>query len=142
VGSVDNHEIGVDLGSFVEKGGRTTVTEKDADRIEKDRKRKKAPDQYRITVKLVREGESVFPVDMKMTLENGEIVRERWDGRDRWVKYEYTRDSKARSVEIDPERKILLDGSLADNSWVAKPDLLPFAKWGSNLVFWIQMVLP
>jgi hypothetical protein len=142
VGSVDNHEIGVDIGSFLENGKRTTVTEKDADRIERERKEKKTPEQYRITVKLVREGEAVFPVDMTMTLENGEIVREQWDGHDRWIKYEYMRSSKAKSVEIDPERKILLDGSLADNSWVAKPDRLPFAKWGSNLLFWMQMVLP
>jgi hypothetical protein len=126
----------------MENGKRATVTEKDADRVEKERKNKKAPEQYRITVKLVREGEAVFPVEMKITLENGDVIREQWDGRDRWVKYEYTRASKAKSVEIDPEHKVLLDGSFADNSWVAKPDRLPFAKWGSNLLFWMQMVLP
>jgi hypothetical protein len=142
VGSVENRAIGVDAGSFLENGQRSTITEREADRIERERKRKKTPAEYRITVKLVREGEAEFPVDMKMTLENGEIVQERWDGRDRWVKYEYTRGSKAKSVEIDPERKILLDGSFADNSWVAVASPLPFAKWGSNLLFWIQMVLP
>jgi hypothetical protein len=142
VGSVENREIGVDLGSFLDQGKRTEVTEKDADRIEKERKNSKTPEQYRITVKLVREGESVFPVEMKMMLENGEVVREHWEGYDRWIKYEYTRASKAKSVELDPERKILLDSNLADNSWVAKPDRLPFAKWGSNLLFWMQMVLP
>src|SRR5262249_35025850 len=137
-----NQEIGVDTGSFLENGKRTTVTEKDADRIEEERKKKKTPQQFRITVKLVRDGEASFPVDMKMTLDNGEVVRERWDGRERWVRYDYTRASKAKSVEIDPEHKVLLDASVADNSWVAKPDLLPFAKWGSNLLFWVQMVLP
>jgi len=45
-------------------------------------------------------------------------------------------------VEIDPGRKILLDSSFADNSWSAAMYPLPFAKWSSNLVFWMQMVLP
>ena len=93
-------------------------------------------------MKLVREGETVFPVEMKMTLENGEVVERQWDGRDRWVKYEFTRTSKAKRVEIDPERKVLLDASFTNNSWVAEPAPLPFAKWISNLLFWSQMVLP
>jgi hypothetical protein len=45
-------------------------------------------------------------------------------------------------VEIDPGRKILLDSSFADNSWRASIYPLPFAKWSSNLLFWMQMVLP
>jgi hypothetical protein len=77
-----------------------------------------------------------------MTMENGDVNLQHWEGRDRWVRYDFTRSSKIASVDLDPGRKILLDTTLADNSWVAKPDRLPFAKWGSNLLFWIQMVLP
>ena len=142
IGSVECDRVEVSLGSYVENGKRVTVTEKDANRIAKERERKKTPDQYRIVVKLVREGESVFPVEMKMTLANGETVREQWDGRDRWVRYEYTKAAKVKSVEIDPERKILLDSSLADNSYVAETAWLPLSKWSSNLLYWIQMVLP
>ena len=86
--------------------------------------------------------ESVFPVDMEMLLENGELVRHHWDGVDRWVKLEFTKASQPRAVEIDPGRKILLDSSFADNSWRASIYPLPFAKWSSNLLFWMQMVLP
>jgi Peptidase family M1 domain len=142
VDSVACNRIDVKLGSYVENGKRTTVTEKDAERIEGERRKKGTPDEYRIVVKLVRDGESVFPVDMRMTLENGQIVREHWDGRDRWVKYEYRKTAKVRSVEIDPGRKILLDGSFADNSYTVETARLPLAKWASNLLFWIQMVLP
>lgn len=127
----------------MENGKRIVIGEAEAGRIEKEREKKKGyRPEYRIVVKLDREGEAVFPVEMKMTLESGEIVRERWDGRDRWVKYVYTKTSPVKSVEIDPERKVLLDGSFADNSYVAKPAALPFAKWSSNLLFWLQMVLP
>lgn len=143
VASVDSKEIGVFAGSFVENGKRVTVTEQDAERQEKDRERNRQfHKQYRIVVKLARTGEAVFPVEMKMTLDNGETVREQWDGRERWVKYEYLKYSPAKSVVIDPENKILLDGSFADNSWVAKPAIWPFAKWASNILFWIEAVLP
>ena len=142
VGSVQCDPIKVKLGSYLEDGRRTTVDQKAADRIAAERKKKGERQRYRIVVKLVRDGESVFPVEMRMALDNGEIVRERWDGRERWIKYEYDKASEVKSVEIDPEHKILLDGSFADNSYVSRPAALPFIKWFANLVFWFQMVLP
>ena len=51
-------------------------------------------------------------------------------------------NAKVKSVEIDPEHKILLDGSFADNSYVPQASPLPFVKWASNALFWLQMVLP
>jgi hypothetical protein len=142
VDSVESPQVEVKLGSMVENGKRKVVTEADAERIEKARKDKGQKAQYRITIKLKREGEAVFPVDMKMTLENGETVREQWDGKPRWVKYEYLKTSRPKRVEIDPEHKILLDGNIADNSWVADPSPVAFPKWTSKLLFWMQMVLP
>lgn len=141
VESVKCDPVRVKLGSFLENGKRTVVSEADAARVEKERD-KKGQKEYRIVVTLGRDGEAIFPVDMKMILDNGEVVRQQWDGRDRWVRYEYTKTSRVKSVEIDPERKVLLDGSFADNSYVAITPLLPFAKWSSNVLFWMQMVLP
>jgi hypothetical protein len=142
VGSVTCDPIEVKLGSYAEGGDRITIDRKAAGRIEKERKKKGEGQRYRIVVKLVRDGESVFPVEMKMTLGNGAIVRERWDGRERWIRYEYAEAAPVKSVEIDPEHKILLDGNFADNSFVARPAALPFVKWFANLVFWFQMALP
>jgi hypothetical protein len=135
VDSVSNEKVEPKLGSYVENGKRITVRESDA-------KKKQGKDQYHIIVKLKRDGETIFPVEAKLTYENGRVEWRHWDGRDRWVKWESVGESKLRRVEIDPEHKILLDGSFADNSWIADPDLLPFAKWTSNLVYWLQMVLP
>ncbi|HEY2016310.1 MAG TPA: M1 family metallopeptidase [Bryobacteraceae bacterium] len=142
VESVECNREPVRRGLYVEKGGRVAVTDEDVRRIEKERKKQKEPDQYRIVVKLKREGEAVFPVDMRMTLENGEIVSKQWDGRDRWVKYEFTKASQVKRVEIDPDRKILLDANFTNNSWVGDTAPRPFVKWFSNLTFWSQMVLP
>jgi len=142
VDSVECEKEPVRRGLFVEKGQRVAVTDEDVKRIEKERAKKKEEPQYHIVVKLRREGEAVFPVDMKMTLENGETIGKHWDGRDRWVKYELTKTSRAKRVEIDPEHNVLLDSNFENNSWVSDPAPLPFAKWFSNLMFWSQMVLP
>ena len=69
------------LGSYVQNGKRITVTESDAER-QKD----KGKDEYRLVVKLKREGEAVFPVEVKLTYENNQAEWRNWDGRDRWVK--------------------------------------------------------
>ena len=139
VDSVSNEKVEVKLGSYVENGKRITVTESDA---EKKKSNGKGKDEYRIAVKLKRDGEAIFPVDAKLTYENGQVEWRHWDGRDRWVKWESVGKSKLSRVEIDPQHKILLDGSFGDNSWIADTDPLPFAKWTSNLLYWLQMVLP
>ena len=38
-----------------------------------------------------RYGEAMFPVDVLVTFENGEQVREHWDGRERWKVFTYER---------------------------------------------------
>ena len=135
VDGVSSDKIELKLGSYVENGKRIAVTESDAEK-------KKMPDEYRLEVKLKREGEAIFPVEVKLTYEDGRTEWRQWDGRDRWVKWEWTGKSKLSRVEIDPQHRVLLDGSFANNSWVADMGPLPFAKWGSNLLYWLQMVLP
>jgi len=142
VDSVESEKEPVRRGLFLQKGQRVAVTDEEVGRIEKDRAKKKEEPPYHIVVKLRREGEAVFPVDMVMTLVNGETIRQHWDGRDRWVKYEFNKTSPPKRVEIDPEHKVLLDANFENNSWVSDSAPLPFAKWFSNLMFWSQMVLP
>ena len=81
-------------------------------------------------------------MEFKLTLDNGATEWHTWDGRDRWVKFEYVRKSPARRVEIDPGHKVLLDTSIADNSWTAELPTRLLAKWSSSLLFWAQAVLP
>ena len=38
-----------------------------------------------------------------MKFDNGESTRERWDGKDRWVRYVYHKKAKVDSVQIDPD---------------------------------------
>jgi hypothetical protein len=95
--------------------------------------------QQRTTVVVRRYGEAVFPIDIRVTFENGERVTEHWDGRDRWKSYVYMRDAAARSAEADPERILLLDINRTNNSRSLAPQAQrAAAKWSSTWLVWLQ----
>ena len=47
-----------------------------------------AADRYRTTVVVRRHREGIFPVDVRVVFENGQEMRWRWNGRDRWKAFE------------------------------------------------------
>lgn len=96
---------------------------------------------YRNAVVVQRKGELFFPQEILVTFENGEEVRERWDGRERWKKFIYERPVKLRSARLDPENKILLDVNLFNNSKVLKPDRATSLKCALGLALRFQEFL-
>lgn len=64
---------------------------------------------YENEVTIVRKGELYFPQEIMITFEDGQEIRETWDGKNRWVRYSYTKPQKIKSVHIDPDGKIILD---------------------------------
>lgn len=94
--------------------------------------------RYRSTVLVQRLGEAVAPVDVVIRFEDGEIVRERWDGKYRWIKYIYERASQVRSAEVDPERKLALDANFTNNSRLREEDNRAAAKWYVRWIFWLE----
>jgi hypothetical protein len=93
----------------------------------------------RTTVVVRRYGEAVFPVDVLVTFDSGESIRERWDGRDRWKAFVYDRPDRAVSVEVDPDRVLLLDVNYTNNSRTLKPAAAPAAtKWSLTWMLWLQ----
>jgi Peptidase family M1 domain len=83
---------------------------------------KKASTLYRTTVVVHRKGDFIFPVDVLIKFDNGENIRERWDGRDRWVRYTYDKKAELVSAEIDPESEVRLDRNYFNNSYVVEED--------------------
>jgi hypothetical protein len=63
-----------------------------------------------------RKGDFVFPVEVAVRFDNGETVRERWDGVDRWIRYSYDRKARVVSAEVDPDNKVWLDRDRFNNS--------------------------
>jgi len=110
---------------------------------EKDRKNL----QYLTTVILHRKGDFVLPVTVEIVFEDGTRQREYWDGVDRWTSFTYTRNTKIRSAEIDPDHIVLLDKDLFNNSSTVDPNGLPtrklvniwlsFQQLLSQLITWI-----
>jgi hypothetical protein len=99
-------------------------------------------DRYRTTVVVRRYGEATFPVDVVTTFENGERKKESWDGQDRRVIYTYERPSKAVSVQVDPERVLLLDVDYTNNSRALAPRTRAASlKWALKWMTWLEQVM-
>ncbi|CAN5671378.1 M1 family metallopeptidase [soil metagenome] len=98
-----------------------------------------ARDGYRTAVVVRRYGEGEFPVDVRVVFADGEEVRERWDGRERWRLFEYQRASQAVTAQVDPERVLLLDVNLTNNSATLEPRAPEAArKWSLAWLIWLQ----
>jgi hypothetical protein len=97
------------------------------------------PLMYRTVVVARRYGEATFPVDIVTTFENGERVKESWDGQDRRVIYVYERPSKAVTVQVDPDRVLLLDVDYTNNSRTLEPRTRAASvKWSLKWMTWLE----
>jgi hypothetical protein len=84
-------------------------------------------------------GEGSFPGGRADAFADGEEVRERWDGRDRWKLFEYDREARAVSAEVDPDRVLLLDVNRTNNSATLAPRRPEAArKWSLAWLVWLQ----
>ena len=93
----------------------------------------------RTTVTVRRQSDGIFPVDVLVVFDDGETVRERWDGRAAWRVFTYERSARATRVHVDPDRVLLLDIDYANNSWTAAPRAGAAAtKWTLRWMIWLQ----
>jgi hypothetical protein len=93
---------------------------------------------YRSYVWLQRKEDFVMPVDVEVKFENGEKVREHWDGVSRWTKFMYEKKTKVESAEIDPDHKIQIDRNDFNNSYTAEAHIKPRLKISNYWVFMTQ----
>ena len=91
-------------------------------------KQRKGETEYDCNVWIHRKGEFVMPVDIEIKFDNGDKVRQHWDGQDRWVRYEYQKKAKIEWVEVDPDHKIQFDHDNFNNSRTAEANLAPARK--------------
>jgi hypothetical protein len=68
----------------------------------KDERDESGPFESRVTV--VRHGEVVLPVELRVEFADGRTVSERWDGRDRWARFRY-QGAKVLRALVDPGRR-------------------------------------
>lgn len=94
-----------------------------------------------------RKGDFIYPVTLVATFDNGEVVRETWDGQDRWHRWEWTRKAKLVSAEINAGQALLLDANRFNDSYVVKADTkatrklgtywMVITQWASHLLTWL-----
>jgi hypothetical protein len=96
---------------------------------------------YKNKVIVAREGEVTFPVEVLIKFDNGEEKWEEWDGKERYIVYEYESEQKVISAEVDPERKIWLDVNFLNNGKTIKSSSAPVMKYSTRYLFWMQNIL-
>ena len=89
---------------------------------------KKGETEYVSYVWVRRKGEFVIPIDVAVRFDNGDQVREHWDGQERWVRYAYQKKARVESVEVDPDHKIYFDRNNFNNSRTAELNGEPASK--------------
>ncbi len=93
---------------------------------------------YLTDVYVRRLGTFTFPVETEIVFENGEKIREHWDGKELWKKYRYIKPTRLVSATVDPDNKIPLDINLTNNSRTMEPQAAGINRTAAGLLYWIQ----
>lgn len=112
-----------------------------------DEKPSTKDETYRTYVTVRRKGNFIAPVEVVTTFEDGKVSTEHWDGKDRWIRYAYTGNSKLKSAIVDPDHTYWLDRNFFNNSYVEKPDKratekleniwMFLSEWTAQLMGWL-----
>jgi hypothetical protein len=96
---------------------------------------------FRTEVVLKRLGEVVMPVDVLIELEDGETIRQNWDGRERWHSIEMETNSRIKSAIVDPEDKLALDVNVNNNSLTTDAEDSVILKLFSQSLNWSEWLI-
>jgi len=78
---------------------------------------------HRCEVTVSRLGQLSLPVEIEVTFADGSRVRESWDGKQAQRTYVYNGPAYVTCVEVDPDRRLLLDVSPHNNSLTHQPQV-------------------
>jgi aminopeptidase N len=98
-----------------------------------------ALDEHSVTV--ARQGELVVPTEVLLTFVDGSTLLEPWDGQESERVFAYPDRAPIRSVEIDPERKVVVDLQWADNGLSRRLELSAWLALVSRLLYNLQNAL-
>ena len=93
-------------------------------------------------VTIVRNGDVLMPVELRVDFADGRTVSERWDGRDRWKRFRYEGAEVVHAM-VDPGHKIAIDVRPSNNEWIAdeRPARRAATKWAARYLLWLQDLL-
>ncbi len=97
---------------------------------------------YNNSVTVLRRGEFVFPVELRVVFDNGDTLTTHWDGKERYKIFHFQRPEKLVSACVDPENKIYLDINWTNNSRTFRQNELAFQKhWLASLSLFQNFLL-
>ena len=110
------------------------------DKPEKKSDKKANDTVFQSYVTIHRKGDFVLPVEVEVKFDNGEKVREHWDGQNRWTRFAYQKKAKVVSAEIDPDHAVMLDRDMFNNSFVVEPNSKATNKLSTYWLFVTQWI--
>jgi len=78
---------------------------------------------------------------VEIIFEQGEKIREKWDGQEMWKKFRYITPVKVISATVDPDHKIPLDVNYSNNSKTVKTQTSGLVKLSAHFLFWVQFII-
>lgn len=131
-------EDSVTVDSSMTSEFETSETEEmDLDSVTTDEEKTKF---YNSEVNIRRLGQFTFPVELEVVFDNGDTLREHWDGKDLWKKYRYTKPAKLVYATVDPDQQIPLDVNFTNNSKSIESHKIGVNKLAIRFLFWVQML--
>ncbi len=108
----------------------------------KEKKAEKGKDDtlYQSYVTVQRKEDFEMPVVVEIKFDNGEKVRETWDGKSRWTRFGYQKKAKVVSAELDPDHTVQIDRDNFNNSFVVEPNSKPTQKISNYWLFAMQWI--
>jgi hypothetical protein len=95
---------------------------------------------FHTTVMVRRKGTFVFPVNLEVGFADGSKEQLTWDGKDRWARYSWDKPVRAVYAQVDPDRNILLDVNLFNNSYALRSNRTARYKLTNYWVFAQQLL--
>jgi hypothetical protein len=111
-----------------------------AEKKDKDKGKDKDDTLYQSYVTVHRKDDFVMPVEVEIKFDNGEKIREHWDGQSRWTRFSYQKKAKVVSAELDPDHSVQIDRNDFNNSFVVEPNAKPTNKLSNYWVFVTQWI--
>ncbi|MEM9291767.1 MAG: M1 family metallopeptidase [Acidobacteriota bacterium] len=96
---------------------------------------------YRSEVRVERLGEFIQPVTVELTFEDGETIRQQWDGKARWHEIELRRSSPLVSAAVDPDGVMALDINYLNNGMRVESQSEGSGRLAISATFWLQWLV-
>ncbi|MCH8276751.1 MAG: hypothetical protein IIA50_04320, partial [Bacteroidetes bacterium] len=71
--------------------------------------------QFRNRVRIVRNGDGVFPQTLLVKFDDGTQEIREWDGEEKWIEFEFLKPARMSEAYLDPDNRILIDTNRLNN---------------------------